>query len=46
MIIFAGAPGVERALRDAGVDVTVLDCSEFAAGTGGPTCVTRPLLRR
>jgi N-dimethylarginine dimethylaminohydrolase len=45
VIIFAGAPDVERALRDAGVDVTVLDGSEFAAGTGGPTCVTRPLLR-
>ena len=45
VIIFAGAPGVERALRDAGVEVTVLEGSEFAAGTGGPTCVTRPLLR-
>ncbi|WP_344302939.1 dimethylarginine dimethylaminohydrolase family protein [Nocardioides bigeumensis] len=45
VILFAGAPGVERDLRAAGVEVTVLDCSEFAIGTGGPTCLTRPLLR-
>jgi N-dimethylarginine dimethylaminohydrolase len=45
VILFAGAPGVERDLTAAGVEVTVLDCSEFSIGTGGPTCLTRPLLR-
>jgi N-dimethylarginine dimethylaminohydrolase len=45
VLMFDGASGVASALRDEGVDVTVVDCSEFALGDGGPTCLTRPLLR-
>jgi N-dimethylarginine dimethylaminohydrolase len=45
VVMFEGAPVVAAGLRDAGVEVTELDMSEFAAGDGGPTCLTRPLLR-
>ena len=45
VVMFDGAPNVTAALREEGVEVTVVDCSEFAVGDGGPTCLTRPLLR-
>lgn len=45
VVMFDGAPAVAAALRDQGVEVTVLAMSEFALGDGGPTCLTRPLLR-
>jgi len=45
VVMFDGAPNVTASLRDEGVEVTVVDCSEFAVGDGGPTCLTRPLLR-
>ena len=32
-------------LRDRGVDVHVYEASEISKGEGGPTCLTRPLLR-
>jgi dimethylargininase len=34
-----------RRMQKAGVDVTVYDGPELAKGDGGPTCLTRPLLR-
>ena len=45
VIVFDGAPDVAAALREEGVEVTVVDCSQFALGDGGPTCLTRPLKR-
>jgi dimethylargininase len=45
VVAFGGAPRLAARLRDAGVEVTVLDCPQFALGDGGPTCLTRPLLR-
>jgi N-dimethylarginine dimethylaminohydrolase len=33
-------------LRNHGVDVHVYEASEISKGEGGPTCLTRPLLRR
>lgn len=53
--ILAVAPGVvvmakgndatAKALRDHGVEVHLYDASEINKGEGGPTCLTRPLLR-
>jgi arginine deiminase len=34
-----------RRLERAGVDVAVYDGTELSKGDGGPTCLTRPLLR-
>lgn len=45
VVMFEGAPETAAALRNKGVDVTLVDCSEIAIGDGGPTCLTRPLLR-
>lgn len=45
VILFGGAPTLTADLRAAGVEVTLVDCSQFALGDGGPTCLTRPLLR-
>jgi dimethylargininase len=45
-VIFSGAPRVVADLRAEGVEVTVVDADQIALGTGGPTCLTRPLLRR
>jgi N-dimethylarginine dimethylaminohydrolase len=39
------APLTRAALEKAGVDVTVYAASETNKGDGGPTCLTRPLLR-
>jgi N-dimethylarginine dimethylaminohydrolase len=44
-VIFSGAPRVVADLRAHGVEVTVVDADQIALGTGGPTCLTRPLLR-
>src|SRR5207247_693702 len=35
-----------RRLERAGVDVAVYRSTELSKGDGGPTCLTRPLLRR
>ena len=40
-----GNPQTRRRLEAAGVDVTVYSTAELAKGDGGPTCLTRPLLR-
>jgi N-dimethylarginine dimethylaminohydrolase len=41
-----GNPETRRRMESAGVDVSVFDGSEIAhKGEGGPTCLTRPLLR-
>lgn len=45
VVIFSGAPRVVADLRAQGVEVTVTDADQIALGTGGPTCLTRPLLR-
>jgi N-dimethylarginine dimethylaminohydrolase len=45
VVVFDGAPQVAKALDEEGVEVTVVDCSQLALGDGGPTCLTRPLLR-
>ena len=40
-----GNPTTRARLEAAGVDVTVYSSSELGKGDGGPTCLTRPLLR-
>jgi N-dimethylarginine dimethylaminohydrolase len=41
-----GNPETRRRMEAAGVDVSILEGSEIALkGEGGPTCLTRPLLR-
>lgn len=44
-VIFSGAPQVVADLEAAGVSVTVVDADQIALGTGGPTCLTRPVHR-
>ncbi|MCA1782564.1 MAG: dimethylarginine dimethylaminohydrolase family protein [Dermatophilaceae bacterium] len=44
-VIFTGVPRVVTALEDAGVDVHEVEGDQFVLGDGGPTCLTRPLLR-
>lgn len=44
-VIFSGAPQVVAGMEAAGVEVTVVDADQIALGTGGPTCLTRPLHR-
>jgi N-dimethylarginine dimethylaminohydrolase len=44
-VIFAGNPKVVAALRARGVEVHEAEASELAKGDGGPTCLTRPILR-
>jgi len=44
-VMYDGSPRTRRALEARGVDVHVVDASELAKGDGGPTCLTRPLLR-
>lgn len=46
VVMAAGNPFTESALRNAGCEVHALDLSEVGAnGSGGPTCLTRPILR-
>ena len=40
-----GNPQTRRRMEDAGVDVTLYASAELGKGDGGPTCLTRPLLR-
>jgi dimethylargininase len=41
----AGNPETRRRMEAAGVEVLVYDGVELSKGDGGPTCLTRPLLR-
>ena len=46
VLMIAGNPKTRRRLEDAGCDVIVYEGSEISTkGEGGPTCLTRPLLR-
>jgi dimethylargininase len=46
VIAAAGNPVVARSLADAGVEVHTYEASEIGVnGSGGPTCMTRPILR-
>jgi dimethylargininase len=40
-----GNPETKRRLESAGVEVLVYDGKELSKGDGGPTCLTRPILR-
>jgi N-dimethylarginine dimethylaminohydrolase len=40
-----GSPRTRRRMEKAGVDVTLYAGAELGKGDGGPTCLTRPLLR-
>jgi N-dimethylarginine dimethylaminohydrolase len=45
-VMLAGNPTTRRRLERAGVEVHVFDGAEISAkGCGGPTCLTRPLVR-
>jgi dimethylargininase len=45
-VTLEGNPETRRRMESAGVDVSVFEGSEIAhKGEGGPTCLTRPLLR-
>jgi arginine deiminase len=46
-LALAGNNETRRRLEQAGVDVSVYEGDEISRkGDGGPTCLTRPLLRR
>lgn len=46
-VLLSGNPDTERMLRDRGVDVLTYRGEEISLkGSGGPTCLTRPLLRK
>jgi arginine deiminase len=40
-----GNSGTRKRMKGAGVEVTVYRGDEISEGDGGPTCLTRPLLR-
>jgi N-dimethylarginine dimethylaminohydrolase len=45
-VMVAGNPVTEARLRDAGVEVSVIAADDLCRkGEGGPTCLTRPLVR-
>jgi len=44
-LVADGNPETRRRLTAAGVDVTAYASVELGKGDGGPTCLTRPLLR-
>jgi N-dimethylarginine dimethylaminohydrolase len=44
-LVADGNPETRRRLEAAGVDVTGYASAELGKGDGGPTCLTRPLLR-
>jgi N-dimethylarginine dimethylaminohydrolase len=45
-LLLTGLPRTQRVLRDAGCEVATFDGEEIARkGNGGPTCLTRPILR-
>lgn len=46
VVVASGNEATAQLLADHGCDVHVYDASEISRGEGGPTCLTRPLLRR
>jgi N-dimethylarginine dimethylaminohydrolase len=46
VVLAEGNDATARLLRDHGVEVHMYAASEINKGEGGPTCLTRPLLRR
>ncbi len=46
VVIASGNDATVELLRNHGVEVHVYEASEISKGEGGPTCLTRPLLRR
>ena len=40
-----GNPETRRRMEAAGVEVRVYEGAELSKGNGGPTCLTRPVLR-
>jgi len=46
VVLARGNNATAKLLRDQGVTVHMYDASEINKGEGGPTCLTRPLLRR
>jgi N-dimethylarginine dimethylaminohydrolase len=45
-VIASGNDATAQALVDRGCEVHVYAASEISKGEGGPTCLTRPILRR
>lgn len=45
VVLAAGNPGIRRAMEAAGVEVHEYEATELSKGDGGPTCLTRPILR-
>ena len=45
VVIAAGNDATAKSLRDHGVEVHTYEASEINKGEGGPTCLTRPILR-
>jgi N-dimethylarginine dimethylaminohydrolase len=46
VIVAAGNPGICAALAAAGCEVHTFEASQIGFnGSGGPTCLTRPVLR-
>ena len=45
VVIGSGNDATVQLLRNRGVEVHVYEASEISKGEGGPTCLTRPLLR-
>jgi N-dimethylarginine dimethylaminohydrolase len=47
VIVASGNPGISAAMAKAGCEVHTFEASEIGVnGSGGPTCLTRPVLRR
>ena len=46
VVVASGNDATAKLLREHGVDVHVYQASEISKGEGGPTCLTRPILRR
>jgi N-dimethylarginine dimethylaminohydrolase len=44
-LMVGGNPETRRRLENAGVEVLVYEGKELSKGDGGPTCLTRPILR-
>ena len=45
VVLAAGNPKIRRAMEAEGVEVHEYEAGELSKGDGGPTCLTRPILR-